>query len=78
MSNEHNQHAGKDSLEAMHENDAHNTGTNDAVPGGAHAHSHAAHETGAKPHTKPAEDGRSLIAEEEIAQRLDRGRAGNR
>ena len=78
MSNEHTQHAGKDSLEAMHENDAHSTGTNDAVPGGAHAHSPAAHEAGGKAHTKPAEDGRSLIAEEEIARRLNRGNANNR
>ena len=79
MSNEHTQHAGKDTLEAMHENDAHTTGQNDAVPGGAHAHSPAAHEAGAKPHTKPAENERALItAEEERSHRLNRGGANNR
>ena len=79
MSNEHKHNAGKDSLEAMRENDAHTVGQDDAVPGGAHAHSPAAHSAGAKPHTKPAEDERTLItAEEERSHRLDRGGANNR
>ena len=79
MPNEHNHEAGKASLEAMHENDAHNTGQNDAVPGGPHAHSVAAHESGPKPHTKPAENDRALIvSEEESSRRLDRGRDNNR
>ncbi|HLI76603.1 MAG TPA: hypothetical protein VKV02_06620 [Acidobacteriaceae bacterium] len=79
MSNEHTKHAGKDSLEAMHENDAHTTGQNDAVPGGAHAHSPAAHEAGPKAHTKPAENERTLItAEEERSHRLNRGADNNR
>lgn len=72
-------HASKDSLEAMKETDAHATGHDDAVPGGPHAHSVAAHESGAKPHTKPAENERALITEkEEQAHRLDRGRGNNR
>ena len=79
MSKENTQHAGKDSLEAMRENDAHTTGQSDAVPGGTHAHSPAAHEAGAKPHTKPAEDERTLItAEEQRSHRLNRGGANNR
>ncbi len=79
MSNEHKEHASKESLEAMRENDAHSTGQNDAVPGGAHAHSVAAHESGPKPHTKPAEDERTLItAEEQRSHRLNRGGANNR
>ena len=78
MSNEHKQHAGKASLEAMHENDAHTTGVNDAVPGGAHAHSVAAHESGAAPHTKPAEGEGHLIAREEVNLRIDRGHDNNR
>lgn len=74
----HTEHASKASIEAMKESDAHARGENDAVPGGPHAHSVAAHEAGAKPHTKPAENARTLIAEEEEAQRLDRGRDNNR
>jgi hypothetical protein len=78
MSNDHTQHAGKDSLEAMHENDAHSAGTNDAVPGGAHAHSPAAHESGPKAHTKPVGDQRALADKEESirevsAVKKDRG-----
>lgn len=71
-------HSSNSSLEAMKENDAHSTGQNDAVPGGAHAHSVAAHEAGAKPHTKPAEGEGSLIAREEVNLREDRGHANNR
>ena len=81
MSNENNKHASKDSIAAMHENDAHTTGQNDAVPGAgtAHAHSPAAHEAGAHPHTKAAEDDRTrIVAEEERSHRLDRGRDNNR
>ena len=74
----HTEHAGKDSLEAMRENDAHSTGHNDAVPGGAHAHSPAAHEAGAKAHTKPAEGEGHLIAREEVNLRIDRGHDNNR
>lgn len=77
MSKEHT--ASEASLEAMRENDAHSTGTDDAVPGGAHAHSPAAHEGGPKAHTKPAEDERTLIsAEEQQSLRLDRGGSNNR
>ena len=47
MSTKHEQHASKDSEQAMREADAHTRKTNshDAVPGDdlAHAHSHAAH-----------------------------------
>lgn len=81
MSDSHTEHASKASLEAMRENDAHTKGQNDAVPGAgsAHAHSHAAHEAGGTPHTKPAEDERTLIsAEEQQSHRLDRGRDSNR
>ncbi len=73
MSNEHTQHAGKDTIEAMHENDAHNVGTNDAVPGGAHAHSPAAHENGPKAHTKPVGDQRAIADKEETTR--ENGRA---
>ena len=73
MSKEHTQHAGKDSIEAMHENDAHNTGANDAVPGGAHAHSPAAHETGPKAHTKPVGDQRAIADKGESTR--ENGRA---
>ncbi len=73
MSNQHNDHAGKDSIEAMHENDAHSTGQNDAVPGGAHAHSPAAHETGPKAHTKAVGDQRALVDKEESTR--EQGRA---
>jgi hypothetical protein len=63
----------------MKENDAHAAGENDAVPGGPHAHSVAAHEAGEKPHTKPAQNERVLITDkEEESHRLDRGRANNR
>ena len=76
---EHASRASKASLEAMKENDQHTEGTADAVPGGVHAHSPAAHESGPKPHTKPAEDERTLIvAKEETSHRLNRGRANNR
>ena len=81
MSKEHSHSASKESLAAMRENDAHTTGENDAVPGAGsvHAHSPAAHEAGAKPHTKPAENERALItAEEERSHRLDRGADNNR
>lgn len=81
MSNEHNEHASKDSLTAMRENDAHTKGTNDAVPdaGSVHAHSPAAHEGHAHEHTKAAEDDRSRIsAEEQATHRLDRGGDSNR
>lgn len=79
MSKQEAEHASKESIEAMKENDAHTIGANDAVPGGAHAHSVAAHEAGAKPHTKPAENERVLISEkEEQAHRLNRGGANNR
>lgn len=75
----HASHTSKDSLEAMKENDQHNLGQTDAVPGGAHAHSVAAHEAGPKPHVKPAEDERTLIvAKEEASHRLNRGRSNNR
>ncbi len=70
---EHNTHASKDTVEAMKENDGHATGHDDAVPGGAHAHSPAAHETGAKAHTKPVGDQRA-IADKEESTRKD-GRA---
>lgn len=79
MSNEHSHHAGKDTLEAMKENDAHTLGQSDAVPGGAHAHSPAAHESGPHAHTHPAENERQLITElEQRNHRLDRGRDNNR
>ena len=73
MSAEHSTHASKDSLEAMKENDQHEAGQNDAVPGGAHAHSPAAHENGPKAHTKPVGDQRA-IADKEESTRKD-GRA---
>lgn len=81
MSNEHNHHASQASLDAMRENDAHTTATNDAVPGAGnlHAHSHAAHENGPHPDTKTAEDDRTRItALEERAHRLNRGQDSNR
>lgn len=80
MADQHTTHASKASLDAMHENDAHTTGTNDAVPGAgtAHAHSTAAHEAGAKPHTKPAEGEGNVIAREETNLRVDRGHDNNR
>ncbi len=81
MSNESNQHASKDSLAAMRENDTHTTGSNDAVPGAGtlHAHSPAAHEGGAHPDTKPAEDDRTRIVDLELAShRLNRGQDSNR
>ena len=73
MSTEHTQHAGKDSIEAMKENDAHGVGHNDAVPGGAHAHSPAAHESGPKAHTKPVGDERAIADKEESTR--ENGRA---
>ncbi len=77
MSTEHS-HTSKASQEAMKENDAHTVGQDNAVPGGAHAHSPAAHETGAAPHTKPLGDERDIIAKEETSRRLNRGAANNR
>ncbi len=64
-----NENASKDSLDAMHENDAHTTGQNDAVPGGAHAHSPAAHESGPKAHTKAVGDQRALVDKEESTRK---------
>ncbi len=79
MSHEHTDHASKASIEAMKENDAHTIGQNDAVPGGPHAHSVAAHESGPEAHTKPEINERVLIsAQEEQAHRLNRGGANNR
>ena len=69
MTHEHTPHAGKDTLEAMKENDAHTTGTNDAVPGDTHAHSHAAHESGPKAHTKAVGDQRAIAAKEETTRK---------
>ncbi len=69
MSVEHTSHAGKDSLEAMKENDRHGTGNADAVPGGAHAHSPAAHESGPKAHTKAVGDQRALADKEESTRK---------
>ena len=77
MSNEHTHHAGKDTLDAMRENDAHTTGQNDAVPGtGTHTHSPAANEAGAKAHTKPVGDLRNLERKEESTR--EDGRATER
>ena len=70
---EHSTHASKSSLEAMKEADQHNAGQDEAVPGGAHAHSPAAHEGGPKAHTKPTGDQRA-IADKEESTRKD-GRA---
>lgn len=81
MSHENNQHASKDSLDAMRENDAHTTGQNDAVPGAGelHAHSPAAHESGPHGSTKPAEDDRTRITDLEMrSHRLNRGQDSNR
>lgn len=78
MSKEHTQHAGKDSIEAMKENDAHTTGHENAVPGGAHAHSPAAHESGPEAHTKPVGDERGILEKEESSRQYDRGSANNR
>lgn len=62
------EHASKDSLEAMKQNDQHNTGHDDAVPGGTHAHSPAAHESGPAAHTKAVGDLRDLEDKEESAR----------
>ena len=62
---EHASHTSKDSLEAMKEMDQHSEGHADAVPGGTHAHSPAAHENGPKAHTKAAGDQRALADKEE-------------
>ena len=78
MSTEHTTHAGKDSIEAMKENDAQSTGHESAVPGGTHAHSPAAHDSGPEAHTKPVGDERGIIAKEETSRRLNRGDANNR
>lgn len=72
MSTENDQHASKDSLEAMKENDQHSTGTNDAVPGGEHARSVAAHENGPKAHTKPVGDMRDIENKEESVRESGR------
>ena len=69
MSNEHKTHASDDSVEAMKENDQHATGHADAVPGGAHAHSPAAHESGPKAHTKAVGDQRALADKEESTRK---------
>ena len=69
---EHNTHASKDSIEAMKEADAHSTGHDNAVPGGAHAHSPAAHESGPEAHTKPVGDQRGVIAKEETTRKDSR------
>lgn len=69
---EHTSHASKDSVEAMKENDRHTTGVVDAVPGGAHAHSPAAHETAGKPHTKAVGDQRALVDKEETTRESGR------
>ncbi len=63
------EHAGKDSIEAMKENDRHTAGTADAVPGGAHAHSPAAHEAGPKAHNKPVGDQRAIADKEETTRK---------
>lgn len=81
MANDHTEHASKESLQAMRENDAHTTGTNDAVPGAGsvHAHSPAAHEGGPHADTKPKEDDRNrIVALEEASHRLNRGQDSNR
>lgn len=69
---EHNTHASKDSIEAMKENDQHTVGQDDAVPGGAHAHSPAAHESGPKAHTKPVGDQRGIVDKEESTRNSGR------
>ena len=73
MSKEHTTHASHDSLEAMKENDRHGAGQKDAVPdavpGGAHAHSPAAHENGPKAHTKPIGDQRGIVDKEESTRK---------
>lgn len=66
------QHASKDSLEAMKENDRHTNGQADAVPGGAHAHSPAAHENGPAAHTKPVGDMRDIENKEESVRESGR------
>ncbi len=66
------QHASKDSLEAMKENDKHSTGHEDAVPGGTHAHSPAAHENGPSAHTKPVGDMRAIENKEESVRESGR------
>ena len=69
MSAEHASHTSKDSLEAMKENDQHAAGQNDAIPGGAHAHSPAAHEAGPTAHTKAVGDQRALADKEESTRK---------
>lgn len=69
---EHNQHASKSSLDAMKDNDRHSAGTNDAVPGGEHAHSHAEHEGGPKAHTKAVGDQRAIENKEESVRESGR------
>lgn len=75
MSEHKTQHAGKDSLEAMKENDRKAAGNTDAVPGAdsAHAHSVAAHLHGDKAHTKAVGDQRAIEDKEETTR--DNGRA---
>ena len=69
------EHASKDSLDAMKENDRRAAGSTDAVPGEdtEHAHSAAAHLHGAKAHTKPVGDLRAIENKEESNR--DNGRA---
>ncbi len=69
------EHASKDSLDAMKENDRRNTGSTDAVPGedNEHAHSAAAHLHGEKAHTKPVGDLRAIEDKEEMPR--DNGRS---
>lgn len=69
---DHNAHASKDSIEAMKEADQHSAGHDDAVPGGTHAHSPAAHENGPKAHTKPTGDQRAIADKEESTRESGR------
>ncbi len=75
MSQQQTQHASKDSLDAMKENDRRAAGSTDAVPGAdsEHAHSVAAHLGGEKAHTKAVGDQRALADKEESTR--DNGRA---
>ncbi len=68
------EHASKDSLEAMKENDRKAAGSTDAVPGddNAHAHSVAAHLQGDKAHTKVPGDQRALVDKEESTREAGR------
>jgi len=68
------EHASKDSLDAMKENDRRNAGSADAVPGedNEHAHSAAAHLQGGKAHTKAVGDQRGIIDKEESTREAGR------